>query len=104
MLIHVGDRCENKGKYGNLGISSLQISLTPKLCKKKPQSHHIPYILIFLQKTIHLISWNGGSINLTTALNSEILCSHVQRCPNGGSGFCHSSNSAISSQIHNASP
>jgi hypothetical protein len=41
-------------------------------------------------------------INLTTAINSEILHSLVQWFPNGGLGFYHSGNPTISSQIHNA--
>jgi hypothetical protein len=41
-------------------------------------------------------------INLTTALNSEILRFLVQWFPNGGLGFCRSGNPTISSQMHNA--
>jgi hypothetical protein len=42
-------------------------------------------------------------VNLTIALNSKILRSLVQWFPNGGLGFCHSSNPTIGSQIHNPS-
>jgi hypothetical protein len=41
-------------------------------------------------------------INLTTALNSEILRPLVHWFPNGDLGFCRSGNPTISSQIHNA--
>jgi hypothetical protein len=41
-------------------------------------------------------------INLTMALNHEILRSLMHWFPNGGLGFCHSGNPTISSQIHNA--
>jgi hypothetical protein len=41
-------------------------------------------------------------IDLTTALNSEIIHSLVHWFPNGGLGFRRSGNPTISSQIHNA--
>src|SRR4051812_42179178 len=69
MLIYVGDRCENRGKYGNLGISSLQISLTPKLYKNNPTIP--PYTLysgIFYRKLYTLYHGTEGVIMMATIL------------------------------------
>jgi hypothetical protein len=46
-------------KHENLSILSLLIILTPKLCKKIPQSQYTPYILIFFTKnyTPYIKEW-----------------------------------------------
>jgi hypothetical protein len=73
----------------------------------EPVLAHYPFLDKYTLVIISLASIRNYKkvikINLTTALNSKILRSLVQWFPNGGLGFCHSSNPTISSQIHNAS-
>ena len=69
---------------------------------------YIPYLDSYTLVIIPLASIRNYKkvikIDLTIALNSEILHSLMQWFPNGGLGFCHSDNPTISSHIHNAFP